>query len=365
MTELATKLQRVRQLLDERGLEALVLQRNSSFAWATCGGASYVNTASTTGAATLVITRTARFLITNNIEAERLLNEQGLAGQGWEMLVSPWHSPDGALARVTRGLRCGADSAALTGAADLSADLARLRAALSPPEGERFRVLGRRCAQAMEAAVQALRPGQTEHEIAARLAQAAERQGVQAVVNLIATDERAFHYRHPVPTGKRLERYAMLVLCGRWKGLVCSITRLVHFGPLPAEVRRRGEAAAQVDAAFIVATRPGCELRQIFQQAVAKYAEVGFPDEWRHHHQGGAAGYEPREYLATPSSTDVVAAGQAFAWNPSIAGTKSEDTILVDETGHEVVTEIEHWPTLEVPLAGRAALRRPAILEVD
>ena len=62
------------------------------------------------------------------------------------------------------------------------------------------------------------------------------------VVNLIATDERIFNFRHPLPTHKRLERYAMLVLCGRQRGLVCSITRLVHFGRLPDDLRRKAEA---------------------------------------------------------------------------------------------------------------------------
>ncbi len=39
--------------------------------------------------------------------------------------------------------------------------------------------------------------------------------------------------------------------------LVCSITRLVHFGLLPDEVRRKAEATARIDATSIAATRPG------------------------------------------------------------------------------------------------------------
>jgi antitoxin VapB len=156
----------------------------------------------------------------------------------------------------------------------------------------------------------------------------------------------------------------MLVLCGRKWGLVCSITRLVHFGRLPAELRRKAEAVARVDATFLAATRPGRTLGEIFRQAVAVYAATGFAGEWQLHHQGGPAGYEPREFLATPGSSDVVAVGQAYAWNPSITGTKSEDTILVDESGNEVLTAISGWPTLTVTLADGQAMARPAILEV-
>jgi antitoxin VapB len=219
------------------------------------------------------------------------------------------------------------------------------------------------CAQAIDSAARAIRPGQTEYQIAALLGAEAERRGAQPVVNLIATDERVFRFRHPLPTGKELERYAMLVLCGRRWGLVCSVTRLVHFGRLPDELRRKAEAVAQVDAAFLATTRPGQTLGQVFEQAAAAYAECGFPGEWQWHHQGGPAGYEPREYLATPGSQDLVQAGQAYAWNPSIAGTKSEDTILVTDSGAEVLTAIDGWPILSVT-AGDAPYARPAILEV-
>ena len=90
---------------------------------------------------------------------------------------------------------------------------------------------------------------------------------------------------------------------------------------------------------------------------------TGFAHEWQLHHQGGPAAYEPREFLATPDSTDVVAVGQAYAWNPSITGTKSEDTILVGEAGNEVLTTIRDWPTLKVTLADGQTILRPAILE--
>jgi antitoxin VapB len=362
MTEFNQKQDRIQALLAKHELDALLLQRVSSFAWATCGAASYVNTATTNGEAVLLITSSDRRLITNNIEATRLEQEEKLTAQGWEFHVAPWHETQDAVAQLAQGLRLGADGL-YPGATDLSADLARLRANLTPEEGERFRALSRLCAEAMDRAARAVRPGQTEYQIAGLLAHAAESQGVQSIVNLIATDERIFSFRHPLPTDKQLERYAMLVLCGRRWGLVCSLTRFVHFGHLPDDLRRKAEAVAQIDAMFIAATRPGQTLGQIFQRATAAYAETGFPDEWHLHHQGGSAGYEPREYVATPGSTDIVTVGQAYAWNPSITGTKSEDTILVGETGNEVLTAIKDWPTLPATVSGQR-LARPAILEI-
>ncbi|MFW6182815.1 MAG: aminopeptidase P family protein, partial [Chloroflexota bacterium] len=77
------------------------------------------------------------------------------------------------------------------------------------------------------------------------------------------------------------------------------------------------------------------------------------------------AGYEPREYLVTADSEEQIIAGQVYAWNPSITGTKSEDTILVDNKGNEVLTAIDGWPTLEVDAGDGQTLYRPAILERD
>ena len=362
MTEFDRKQERIEAFMAERQLDALMLQRVSSFAWATCGAASYVNTATTTGEATLLVTPTGRHLIANNIEATRLEKEEGLVAQGWQFHVAPWYEAPGLAAQLADGSRLGVDGPE-PGMLDLSYDLARLRANLTTVEGQRFRTLGRLCAEAIDSAARAVRPGQTEYEISARLAYEADRRGAQAIVNLIATDERIYDFRHPLPTGKEMERYAMLVLCGRRWGLVCSVTRLVHFGPLPDELRRKAEAVAQIDATFLDATRPGQTLGQVFARAQGAYAGTGFPDEWQLHHQGGPAGYEPREYVAMPGSQDLVEAGQVYAWNPSITGCKSEDTILVTDSGTEVLTAIEGWPMLSVE-AGGLVYERPAILEV-
>jgi antitoxin VapB len=362
MSELDIKLQRVQNLLTTHQADALLLNRVSSFAWATCGAASYINTASTTGAGSLLITPTGRYLITDNIEAPRFEKEERLAAQGWEFRVVVWHENNPAVADLTRGLKLAADGP-YPGAIDLAGEMARLRANLLPEEAARYREVSRQCADAMNAAIRAVRPGHSESEIAALLDRETFARGVQPIVNLIATDDRIFNFRHPLPTGKKMDKYAMLVLCGRKYGLVTSITRLVHFGRLPDDLRRKMIGVASIDAAFIAATRPGRALKQVFQRATEAYAMTGFPNEWHLHHQGGPAGYEPREWVATPASTEIVTAGQVYAWNPSITGAKSEDTILVGPSGNEVLTAILDWPMLIVEADGQN-IPRPAILEV-
>jgi antitoxin VapB len=362
MSELSGKLTLLRKLAASHGVDAILLQRVSSIAWMTCGASVYVNIARSEGEASLLITHDKQYLFTNNIETTRLKQEEGLASQGWDFRIAPWFEKNTAVQELTRGLKLGSDGL-FPGALDLSGEMAHLRANLTPEEGERFRILGQLCAKAMDAAIRSVRPGQTEYEIAGLLAAETERRGMQVIVNLIATDERLFNFRHPLPTAKQLERYAMLILCSRRQGLVCSITRLVYFGRLPGEIRRKAEIVARIDAEMNAATRPGQPLKEIFQRAIKVSTELGYPDEWRVHHQGGPVGYEPREYFATPDSTEKVNVGQAYAWSPSIKGAKSEDTILVGKNSNEVLTAIPGWPTTTVSVDGHA-LERPAILEI-
>ncbi|RPI33813.1 MAG: aminopeptidase P family protein [Chloroflexota bacterium] len=361
MTEFETKQNRILELIETQGLDALLLRRVSSFAWATCGAASFINTAVTNGEAALLVTRSRRYLITNNIEATRMEKEEKLKEQGWEFIVRPWYSAGDLLAN-TGVSALGTDGDYPCGV-DLALEVARLRVSLTPEGRQRFRELGCLCAAAMNQVCRQVRPGMSEYEIAALLAHEALNRGVQPIVNLIATDERIYAHRHPLPTGKKLERYAMLVLCGRKNGLVCSITRFVHFGRLPSDLKRKAEAVATVDAAFISATRPGKTLGEIFDAGVAAYTQAGFSGEWQLHHQGGPAGYEPREFVATPGSPEVVVPGEAFAWNPSITGAKVEDTILVGEQGFEVLTSVDDWPIQTVHLDGKE-FHRPKILEI-
>ena len=74
------------------------------------------------------------------------------------------------------------------------------------------------------------------------------------------------------------------------------------------------------------------------------------------------AEYAPREIIATSALTESILIGQAFAWNPSITGVKSEDTILVGEHTNEILTEMTDWPTIDIQI-GDQIIRRPAILE--
>ncbi|WML48301.1 hypothetical protein RCG23_24165 [Neobacillus sp. PS3-34] len=93
------------------------------------------------------------------------------------------------------------------------------------------------------------------------------------------------------------------------------------------------------------------------------YREVGYCEDWRFLHQGGPTGYATREFLATSASEEKVNLHQAFAWNPTIKGIKSEDTILVGEEENEFLTHTGEWVYLELEKDGRKYLRRNVLIK--
>jgi antitoxin VapB len=178
------------------------------------------------------------------------------------------------------------------------------------------------------------------------------RRGILPSVALYAVDERIFKYKHAVPRGAHLKKYAMLNLCSRKWGLAISITRFVHFGALPAELDARFKSAARVNAALLHATRVGATSAELFHVAQAAYESEGYPGEERLHHQGGSTGYGEREWVATPTGTEVVVNNQAFAWNPSIRGGKAEDTVLLGNGKIEWLTATPELPVIEASVNG-------------
>lgn len=359
--EVATKLERLRALMAAEDLQTAVLGTPANFAWLTGGGDNRVALAAELGVGALVVTEHRQYLVTENIEAQRLAVEE-LAGLDFEVVEDEWHQ--GSQRELIQGLaegQTGADGQWLVGADDLRDEIARLRWQLLAPEIDRYRQVGADVAACLEQTARALQPGQSEQVIAGHLSGQLAARGIAPNVILVAADQRLTRYRHPLPTGQVLERCVMLVASVQRCGLCVSATRLVHFGPLPDDLRRRHDSCLQVDGCFNLASRPGARVKDVFRQARQIYADEGFADEWRLHHQGGATGYAPREYRATPESTEQVMDQQAFAWNPSITGTKSEDTILVTAAGPEVLTPVVDWPLVAVSYGGQQMMR-PDIL---
>jgi Xaa-Pro aminopeptidase len=360
--EVATKLDAVRAWLGKHDLDAVLFGSQAGFAWITAGGHGHVSTGEAGGVAEVLVTAGQAHLVTSNIELRRIVEEE-LTGLPFEPVEYPWHERarvDWLVAELCDPARTVSDLGSY-GLARAEASLTALRFVLLPPEIDRFRALGRDAAEAVETAALEATPGDTELDVAARVAQEAMRRNILPLVDLVAADDRIAAYRHPLPTANRLRRTLLAALTGRRHGLHASVTRMVCFGDRDGDLAARHAAVARVDARYLLESRPGITLGEVLAAAREQYAAEGFADEWRLHHQGGTTGYAGREVFATPGEPHRLEPGQAVAWNPSITRVKSEDTAVVGEEGVEVLTSTDRWPRVEVELPGGSSTR-PALL---
>jgi Xaa-Pro dipeptidase len=153
----------------------------------------------------------------------------------------------------------------------------------------------------------------------------------------------------------------MINLTARRWGLYLSLSRARYFSKLPEALAHKQQAAAQVDATLLSLSKPGVQLMELYQVAKDAYAKAGYPGEEKFHHQGGTTGYRGRERRAKPDETFQILVNQAVAWNPTIQGTKSEDTALVHQDGVEIISASADWPVLNV-YANGCTFERPTIL---
>lgn len=321
--------------MERLGLGALLLERSQNFAWYTGGADSRVDHASPFGVAGILLTRDAEYVLTTNIEATRMREEQT---PDLEVVEYPWHEDRAALVReLSGGAPLGTDYPS-GGTRDVTDEVASLRRVLDEDAIRRYRTVGADAEAAISGAAGSLEPGMNEHEAAAILAAACRERGLFSPVLLVAGDGRISAYRHPVPVGERFERRVMLVVCAERGGLYANVTRMVHFEEPEADLRRRQEACETILGRATEATRSGRTLADVFRDLQRFYSEAGFPEEWRLHHQGGTTGYASREVIATARTEHEIQPGQAFAWNPSITGAKAEETFILLEDGPESIT---------------------------
>jgi Xaa-Pro aminopeptidase len=348
MTEREVKRERVRALLEGEG-DAIALRDPANLAWYLGGARVHVVGGMGDAICEVVVTPDDEELRTTAIEAPRMAAEE--LGPGAPRLRAlPWWEP--------LGPDAGASDRPRPGERDVAAALVGARAALLPEELERLRALASGTSAATGDALRAAASGESEFALAGRAARELLEREIEPVVLLVAGEERLPRHRHPLPTGAPLGARAMLVVCGRRHGLICSVTRMRAFTPLRPAERDTYDGLLAVEAAALDATRPGARIGDVVAAVAAAYPANGFAaDEWHQHHQGGPTGYAPRDYLASPATDARVAGHQAFAWNPSGGGFKVEDTVLATADGVEVLGPDPGWPA--VAAGGR---QRPDVL---
>lgn len=367
-TEIAIKTERVNNFLDEEGLKGILLTQVRNVYWITAGLTNnQIVLNKDVGAASLLIMRDGKkYVICNGSEASRLMDES-LGDLGYELIMYNWYESNPnkdvrgrIINELAKGGIIGSDFD-YPGTVLKSDQLTKLRYSLTDTEIKRYKWLGRETTEAVAEVCRRIKPGMSEFEIEYMTASELRSRGIFPTVLLISADERIYNYRHALAGGAILKKYAMVnVVAEKW-GMPMAVTRFVHFGPPPEELAMKIKATAEVNAHFEAATVPGKPLADIFEECKVWYASVGFKGEWQKHHQGGAIGYNDREYCIYPGIKGTIQENQAFAWNPTITGAKVEDTIIATGNGIEVITVSEDWPTISIMINGKI-YQQPDIL---
>lgn len=364
-TEIDVKLQRLGEFLDRHRIDAALIARRDSFAWLTAGRDNGASSETSHLPAAILATRSERICLASTVDSTRMEAEE-LAGTGVRVVSYPWWDRPAAQKIVreligARRIACDVDLLGL-GLPSLPTTFAELRWMLTDGDMARYREGGRRMTNAVQTACHDARPGQSEHEVAATVMHHVRRAGLLPLNCLVAGDERMERCRHSPPTDHKAQRMVSIITSAEYRGLICAMARVVAFGRPAEEMRKRQQAACNVDATMILSSKPGRRMSELFGAMEKAYLENGFAGQWKLLEQGGSAGYGSCEVAVTPDSPAAIRENQAFAWHPSVGGIPSQDTILVSARGAEMLTQISgDWPKL-IGFCQNQTLPRPDML---
>jgi len=357
-----TVYERLDSYLDAHSLEAVWFARPNSFAWLT-GGDNVIDRGVDIGIAAAGYDGEEVTVVTDTIEGPRLVAEE--LDESVKLVTFPWYETD--LAAVLSRISPEPAAADFPVEGFESLDASALRHPLTTDQMEQYEELAGDVANAVEEVMRTLEPSDTELEVTGRLRGALEAADIATPVTLVGGSDRVQRFRHYTPKDEPLGDYALGSVTAERGGLTVSCTRTVAFDP-PEWLEERTTKAMRVETSALKATQraanAGGTAGDVFAAIQDAYAEVGWDGEWQEHHQGGAAGYAGREWIATPGNETRVTSPMAYAWNPTIEGAKSEDTFLVREDSIECLSATGEWPTRRVEsVDGELELERHAVLE--
>ncbi|AFZ23195.1 Xaa-Pro aminopeptidase [Cylindrospermum stagnale PCC 7417] len=348
--EVSTKLGLIRQTLNETEAQGLRLRRTDWFAWATAGASNTVLLTSETGVAEILVTPQDAWVLTDEIEAQRLQDEE--LPKNFKLHINPWadiKARESFVRDATAGGEVLSDAPISHLEKPLPPSLRAYKRVLISSELERYRQVGQKASIAMTEVLKAAQPTWTEYQLAGAGADALWTQGLHPALTLVAGERRLPLYRHATPTGEQIGRQAMLVFCARGYGLYANLTRFVCFGALSHESAKLHRHVCEIEAVALNSSQPGTSLNAVYHALAQAYEQQGFPHAIRQHHQGGTTGYLAREIVANPTTTDKLTENMAIAWNPSLVGAKIEDTFVIHGHGKlENLTFDPNFPSVEV-----------------
>lgn len=358
--EFMIKLDRLRGLMKDERVDAIYIKRQDNFAWLTCGRRNYVGMGDI-GNCGLLILSDSLYAVTNNIEAPRMKTECKLEELGFDIRFGLWHDTSFEKRTIDELVPSGK---VLFDTAD-GGKIKLLRFDLTDAEIARYQEIGYDASLAMESAAMGISVGMTEFEIAGLIMKNMEEKGLELLSCMVAADERMSLYRHPLPTDKKVVKKVQIGGNFRRDGLVVCMTRYVYFEEPSDTIRKQYHDTQVIDCTYMASCLPGISFSDVLRLGQSKYKELGYAEEFPKHHQGGPIGYAGRDYRVDFTTPGVISGHQAFCWNPSITGTKSEDTVICTDNGVIPVSRPVLFPKVEIEVCGQVFIRPDILVKTN
>jgi len=354
--------QLLKDYLKTRRYDAILLQDPANFAWLTCGGDN-TRSGGSVPVAAILVTADARVILCNNVDSGQLF-ERELAGLGFLLKERPWtESPDVLRTAVCRG-RTVASDVWFPATENIAADIQQFRFTLDEPDIERARQLSHEVAHAVEATARNFRSGATEAEVAGHLSHRLLKHGIEPTRLQVMADGQGWRYRHWAYGHDPIEMHCVISATGRRAGLHSSATRTVCLGCPAEDVFKTHQLAMLVQTTGMYFSQAGWTMEETWQRVARIYEKFDIPDEWRLTDQAEITGFRAIEARVTPSSQTRFQAGQLVHWHPSVRSAAVGDTILIKDSGFEVLTAPTEWPMVMIRVKD-CQISRPDVLVVE
>ncbi|MFH5805736.1 M24 family metallopeptidase [Alienimonas sp. DA493] len=365
----------IAELIDARGLDAVLLTEPANLAWITCGAdlSGGATGAEGDAAAAVFLTRRSRVVVCSDADSPHLFDRE-LPGLGFQLKQRPWRQPRAELlCDLCRGRSVGVDrprgfDEPADAPTDLRAALAELRAVPDPADAAALAELAADVAHAVEATCRGASPGRTESDFAGEVAHRLLRRGITPALIRAAGDGRADDQPHYAFDRRPVRRRLALKAIGRRGGLHAHCGRTIAFAALPPDQRETLRSAhgraARVQAAGLHHARAGVAWPDVWAPVARVYEKTGPAADWETAPVALRTGFAPTEAILGPDAAETLRPGVPLVWQPRIGPAALCDTALVTPDGPaEPVTGMEDWPRVKVRV-GEETYRRPGVLEL-